>query len=110
MVDRSGQAVGERRAAPRIAVRLEVAYEDASRQIFLATRDVSITGLYLHADDPPEAGVEVRVVLEVPGHPAMLRLPGQVVRRDPGQGFAVRLDLEKLPEDWPDALRAFARE
>jgi hypothetical protein len=90
-------------------VRLEVAYEDASRQVFLATRDVSATGLYLHAEDPPEPGVEARVVLEIPGHAAILRLPGLVVRREPGLGFAMQLDEEKLPDDWAGALRVLAR-
>ena len=78
--------------APRVAARLEVAYEDRERQVFLAARDVSASGLYLLAPDPPPVGVPVRVTLELPDRPALVRLAAVVVRREPGIGFAVRFD------------------
>lgn len=96
---------GRERRAPRLVIRLEAAYEDAERQVFLATRDLSEGGVYLLAEDPPDVGCPARVLLELPGQPALLRLPGVVARRDPGSGFALRFDSERLPEGAREALR-----
>jgi hypothetical protein len=99
-----------RRRAPRIPVRLEAAYEDPARQIFLATRDLSELGVYLMADEAPEEGVAARVTLELPGEPAMLRLDGVVARRDPGLGFALAFETGSMAPSTRSALRAFTRE
>jgi len=99
----------QQRRAPRIPIRLEAAYEDPERQVFLPTRDLSEGGVYLLAEDPPEAGVAARVVLELPGHPAILRLPGVVARCEPGSGFALSFDRERVPAESREALRDFAR-
>lgn len=94
--------------APRRAVRLEAAYEDPERQVFLATRDLSETGVFLLADDPPPPGRPARVMLEVPGHPALLRLDGRVARQEEGTGFALRFDPEQIPEEARQVLRRFS--
>jgi len=99
----------ERRRAPRVPVRLEAAYEDPERQVFLTSRDLSEGGIYLLSEDPPKPGVAARVLLELPSHPAILRLPGVVARRDPGSGFALSFDPERVPAESREALRDFAR-
>ena len=98
-----------RRRAPRIPVRLEAAYEDPARQIFLATRDLSELGVYLMADEAPDEGIAARVTLELPGEPAMLRLDGVVTRREPGQGFALAFEAGSMAAATRAALRAFTR-
>jgi hypothetical protein len=98
------EASRERRA-PRVAIRLEAGYEDADRQVFLATRDLSEGGVYLLAADPPEVGAPARVLLELPGQPALLRLDGVVARREPGAGFALRFHPDRLPAEVRRALR-----
>ena len=95
--------------APRVQLRLEAAYEEPGRQIFLMTRDVSESGIYLLADEPPDPGVSARVLLELPGHPALLRLRGVVARREPGTGFAVAFDPDEMPPQAVSTLRDFTR-
>jgi hypothetical protein len=97
---------GRERRRPRVSIRLEAGYEDAERQVFLPTRDLSEGGVFLLAEDPPELGSPARVLLELPGEPALLRLPGVVARREPGAGFAFRFDFERLPEAARRALRS----
>jgi hypothetical protein len=98
-----------RRRAPRVPVRLEAAYEDPTRQIFLATRDLSELGAYLVAEEAPQEGVAARLTLELPGEPAMLRLDGVVARREPGQGFALAFEAGSMEQATRVALRAFTR-
>ena len=90
-------------------MRLEAAYEDPARQIFLATRDLSELGVYLVAEEAPEEGVAARLTLELPGEPAMLRLDGVVARREPGQGFALAFEAGSMAAATRAALRAFTR-
>jgi len=81
----------QRRVHRRAPIRVEAAYEDAERQVFLETRDISEDGVYLFAPDPPEVGRAAKLVLDLPGNPEMLRLTGWVSRRDIGSrsGFVV---------------------
>lgn len=95
--------------APRVRLRQEAAYEDPARQVFLTTRDLSESGIFLLADEPPPEGQEARVLLELPGHPAILRLHGVVARCEPGTGFAVAFDPE-MPTQAVSTLREFTRE
>jgi hypothetical protein len=101
---------GSRRGCPRVPLRLEAAYEDPAHQVFLTTRDLSETGVYLLAAEPPLEGVAARVLLELPGHQAILRLHGVVARREPGVGFAVAFDREGMPGQANSTLREFTRE
>ncbi len=82
------------RAARRVLAALETGYEDRSRQIFLRTRDLSESGVYLLSHDPPEVGSQAEIHLELPGRPAILRLRGTVIRRETGgvSGFALLFD------------------
>jgi hypothetical protein len=96
--------------APRVPLRLEAAYEDPARQVFLPTRDLSESGIYLLSEEPPEEGVAARVLLELPGHAAILRLHGVVARREPGRGFAVAFDPQEMPAQAASTLRVFTRD
>jgi hypothetical protein len=90
---------------------LEIAYEDAQRQVFVTTSDLSEAGAFLVAPDPPAPGVPARLVFELPGHAAILRLPVVVARREssPRVGFAVCFDASLLPEATREALRHYVR-
>lgn len=119
MVDRSGQALSagrrerdrraqERRAARRVLAALEAGYQDRDRQVFLRTRDLSESGVFLLGPEQPEVGAQAKLLLELPGQPAILRLRGTVIRHDAGPppGFAIRFD-ESLAEATLAALRAY---
>lgn len=84
----------QRRGAHRLRAVLEAGYEDAGQQVFLRTRDVSASGVYLFAAEPPAVGQKARLLLELPGVAAILRLRGTVTRRVLGapSGFALRFD------------------
>lgn len=102
-----------RRGEPRIPARLEAAYEDADRQVFLVTRDVSAGGVFLLAPDPPDPGRSAQVALALPGDREILRLRGVVIRRSTGgeaSGFALRFDREGMSRADRDALRRFVAE
>lgn len=114
MVDRSGQALSdavERRRSPRVRASLEVAYEDADRQVFLRTRDLSESGVYLLSPNPPPPGVRAHVTFDLPGSSAFLRLRGTVARREDRSpsGFAVAFDPSAVPKGTRRALRDFVR-
>jgi len=105
----------QRRAFPRARIRLEAAYEDADRQVFLSTRDISEEGIYLYAPDPPEVGSAAKLVLDLPGHPEILRVSGWVSRRDLGEtpGFAVHFHHEGRGQgarNPREALRRFVKD
>lgn len=95
----------ERRHGRRIEARLNVAYEDRERQVFLAASDISEAGVFLHDPAPPAPGAEARLVLALPDG-ALLRVHGHVVRRGP-DGFALRFDWEATGQPDRLALRAF---
>ena len=114
MVDPTGQAVegagrANRRAAPRARVRLEAAYEDALRQVFLVTTDLSEGGVFLLTPEPPPIGFAGQITLELPTSPALLRLRGTVVRRraDAPAGFALAFDPRATSESTRRSLKRF---
>jgi hypothetical protein len=90
-------------------VRLEAAYEDRERQVFLVTGDLSESGAWLMAPDPPASGNAARLTFELPGEAALLRIHGTVVRRRAEQpsGFALRFDVEGTRPEARAALRRF---
>jgi hypothetical protein len=114
MVDHTGQTVeraprANRRAAPRARVRLEAAYEDSLRQVFLVTADLSEGGVFLLTPEPPPVGLSGQITLELPTSPAILRLRGTVVRRraDAPAGFALAFDPRATPESTRRSLQRF---
>jgi len=98
----------QRRAAQRILAAFEAGYEDAGRQVFLRTRDLSESGVFLYAPEPPPVGQKARLLLELPGVEAILRLQGTVIRRvaEEPSGFALRFD-EPANEPALAALRRY---
>jgi hypothetical protein len=104
--------IAGRRAAPRVTARLEAAYEDAERQVFLPTRDLSLSGVFLLSPVRPPVGTPASLLLELPEESAFLRLHGAVVRSQapadglPG-GFALRFEDASLSEQVRRSLAAF---
>ena len=95
--------------AQRVRARLEAAYEDPVRQVFLPTLDLSESGVFLLSAEAPAVGLQAQVVLELPGHEAFLRLRGTVIRvqTEPVVGFAVRFEVDEASAEALAALRAF---
>ncbi len=114
MVDHPRQAVepaarANRRTSRRARVRLEAAYEDALRQVFLVTSDLSEGGAFLLTPEPPPVGLSGQITLELPTGPAILRLRGTVVRRraaDP-PGFALAFDTGATSDSTRRSLQRF---
>lgn len=98
---------GDRRRHRRVSVRLEVAYEDPERQVFVSTRDLSEGGVFLADSRPPDPGQGASVTFELPDDAPILRLPGVVVRSDPGVGFALRFDSAGFNDATRAQLRRF---
>jgi len=102
------------RAALRAAARLRAAYEDERQQVFLQTRDLSETGVFLWASDPPPVGARARLLLQLPGQPAFVRLQGTVARREvtttSASGFALCFEQSALDEGTRECLRDFVRQ
>ena len=116
MVDRPQQAVAvrrrvrppERRAHLRAALGVEASCETPQGQAFYRALDVSIGGIFLAGRERPPVGSRAKIVLELPGGPALHRLPGRVVRHqaDPIAGFAVAFDPD-VPGSTRDAVARF---
>jgi hypothetical protein len=100
-----------RSRAHRVRARLEAAYEDPHRQVFLPTLNLSESGVFLLAAEMPAVGSQSQVVLELPGHEAFLRLRGTVTRvqLEPVAGFAVRFEVDGSSSDELEAVRQFVR-
>jgi hypothetical protein len=92
-----------------VRVRLEAAYEDPERQVFLLACDLSETGAWLQTSDPPLPGRRARITLELPGHGPLMHLAGTVVRRRIGEseGFALQFDAAAASDEARAALRGF---
>jgi hypothetical protein len=95
--------------AHRVRARLEAAYEDPERQVFLPTLDLSESGVFLQSTESPALGLQAQVVLELPGHDAFLRLRGTVIRvqTEPIPGFAVHFEGDDANGEALAAVRAF---
>ncbi len=102
----------ERRDAPRILARIEAAYEDAQRQLFLTSRDLSESGIFLVAPDPPEPGGSARLTLALPGCEELLRVRGVVARSQRAEpaGFAVHFDASSFSDVARTSLRRWLQE
>ncbi len=95
----------------RTSVDLEVAYEEPGRQRFFPALNLSASGIFLAAEEPPEVGQEVRVVLSLPPNGIFLRMQGLVVRHADGSepsGFAVA--FEAVDDRTRSDLKEFVQE
>lgn len=110
MVDPTRETVErDRRQAERAAIRLEAAYEDLERQVFVTTSDISESGVYLVSDELPPIGLSAQITIELPKDPTILRLRGTVVRRQSVEpsGFALQFDSKAVPESHRNRVRRF---
>jgi type IV pilus assembly protein PilZ len=84
---------GDRRRHPRVKAKLHMVYEDGRTSVKTRVVDISLGGVFLEMDKPPEAGTEIRLTPVLPGRhdgdPAP-QLKGRVVR-------VVEYDLENFP-------------
>ncbi len=97
----------ERRRVPRVSAKLDVAYEDRERQVFLSVADLSEQGVLVEDDDPPLEGSVAQMVLALPDS-RLLRLRGQVTRvQEEPKAFAFRFDRDEMDASDRQALRNF---
>ena len=76
----------------RTDVKLEVAYEQAGRHVFLPAVNMSASGIFLAAPERPRLGDRVQLVISLPPDGAFLRLRALVVRhsrQSEPNGFAL---------------------
>lgn len=97
----------ERRRLRRVSAKLDVAYEDDERQVFLAVADLSEAGVLIEDANPPPEGSRAQLVLALPDS-RLLRLRGEVARvQEEPSAFAFRFDREEMDEWDRQALRDF---
>lgn len=97
----------ERRRVPRVSAKLDVAYEDRERQVFLSVADLSEQGVLVEDANPPPEGSEAQLILALPDS-RLLRLRGNVTRvQDDPPAFAFRFDRDEMNESDRQALRIF---
>ena len=96
----------ERRKAPRRPTRQQVTVRftrDGHFEFTGVARDVSATGIFLHLDTGIEVGMEVELLLALPGEAGKFTMPirGKVVRAeqsrpDAGSGIAIAFDRMEI--------------
>jgi hypothetical protein len=83
----------DRRKHPRVKAKLHMVYEDGRTSVKTRVVDISLGGVFLEMEKPPEAGTEIRLTPVLPDRtedkPAP-QLKGRVVR-------VVEYDLENFP-------------
>jgi c-di-GMP-binding flagellar brake protein YcgR len=83
---------GDRRRHPRVKAKLHMVYEDGRTSFKTRVVDISLGGVFLEMEKPPEAGTEIRLTPVLPDQPAgkpPTQLKGRVVR-------VVEYDLENF--------------
>ena len=97
----------ERRRVRRGPAKLDVAYEDQTRQVFLGAADLSEEGALIEDANPPPEGSHAQLVIALPDS-RLLRLRGEVTRvQAEPSAFAFRFNREEMDESDRDALRLF---
>ena len=97
----------ERRRMRRVPAKLDVAYEDQSRQVFLGAADLSEEAVLIEDPNPPEEGSHAHLVIALPDS-RLLRLHGVVARvQEEPSAFAFRFDRDEMDDSDRDALRRF---
>lgn len=82
----------DRRRHPRVKAKLHMVYEDGRTSLKTRVVDISLGGVFLEMDRPPEAGTEIRLTPVLPdrtGGTPSVQIKGRVVR-------VVEYDLENF--------------
>lgn len=86
-------AVADKRVHPRVPISADVTCEVKGGDAVLGrSRDISIGGMFIESETPVAFGLELTVVLRLPGTKADTRLPATVRWLGPG-GFGVQFGL-----------------
>lgn len=83
----------DRRRHPRVKAKLHMVYEDGRTSFKTRVVDISLGGVFLEMEKPPEAGTEIRLTPVLPDQPhgkPATQIKGRVVR-------VVEYDLEDFP-------------
>jgi len=83
----------DRRRHPRVKAKLHMVYEDGRTSLKTRVVDISLGGVFLEMDKPPETGTEIRLTPVLPdraGGAPSVQIKGRVVR-------VVEYDLENFP-------------
>ena len=83
----------DRRRHPRVKAKLHMVYEDGRTSFKTRVVDISLGGVFLEMEKPPEAGTEIRLTPVLPDrgpNESATQLTGRVVR-------VVEYDLENFP-------------
>lgn len=82
----------KRERSHRAPLPSEVAVEAAGAETFRAVLNLSRSGILLAADELPELGTAVRVVISLPPSGRFVRLQGRVVRHEQAAAYAVAFE------------------
>jgi len=88
-----GHDDSDRRKHPRVKAKLHMVYEDGRTSFKTRVVDISLGGVFLEMEKPPEAGTEIRLTPVLPDQgpdKPKTQLKGRVVR-------VVEYDLENFP-------------
>jgi c-di-GMP-binding flagellar brake protein YcgR len=89
-----GDEATDRRRHPRVKAKLHMVFEDGRTAVKTRVVDISLGGVFLEMEKPPEAGTEIRLTPILPDkgpEKRPTRIKGRVVR-------VVEYDLENFPE------------
>ena len=84
--------MSNRERSQRALLPAEVAVETAGSQVFRTAVNLSPSGILLAADELPEVGTTVRVVISLPPTGRFVRLQGRVVRHEQATAYAVAFE------------------
>jgi c-di-GMP-binding flagellar brake protein YcgR len=91
--ENDGLEDSDRRKHPRVKAKLHMVYEDGRTSFKTRVVDISLGGVFLEMEKPPEAGTEIRLTPVLPDQgpdKPTTQLKGRVVR-------VVEYDLENFP-------------
>ena len=84
MVQLNGEAkreiLGDRRAHPRIPLRLSVKYSSAKDFLVDYSKNISVGGIFIRTSEPAEFGTKVLIEFNLPEIPKKIKGLGEVVR------------------------------
>ena len=94
----------------RASVQFDVACEEPGRQVFLPARNLSTSGILLGAEELPDLGSAVQLVLSLPSNGVFLRIAGLVVRHGKGGDPTFAVAFSNLDERTRGEIADFVRD